>query len=55
MRVDANQMANVRLWQTKARALVDNLALLGSRLEGRHSCLFVDLVFSVRARLPISR
>src|SRR5262249_9814671 len=39
MRVDANQMANFRLRQTKARALGDNLALLGSRLEGRHSCL----------------
>jgi hypothetical protein len=32
-----------------------NLALLGSRLEGRHSYLFVDLVLSVRARLAISR
>src|SRR5215831_675861 len=33
----------------------NNLALLGGRLEGRHSWLFADLVFSVRARLAISR
>jgi hypothetical protein len=43
------------VFPTEGCLMARNLALLGSRLEGRHSYLFVDLVLSVRARLAISR